>query len=175
MLLNLFCLLVHDVMEPFVKGSDVMNLCYWWVYVYHPAWCYWQWMWLVGLWLPPFVMLVGLGLPPCQMVWHYLRCNSGDFASTSSQMCGNWNFPMFLFRDGSFTLMNMASLMFLAMLLSSLPTTVKLSRDTSWPVVLWWSMMGDGDLMCSLYLSPKVLPDSPMYSSPQSTLPQLYL
>ena len=37
MLLNLFCLLVHDVMEPFVKGSDVMNLCYWWVYVYHPA------------------------------------------------------------------------------------------------------------------------------------------
>ena len=26
-------------------------------------------------------------------------------------------------------------------------------------------MMGDGDLMCSLYLSPKVLPDSPIYSS----------
>ena len=28
--------------------------------------------------------------------------------------------------------------------------------------------MGDGDLLCSLYLSPKVLPDSPIYSSPQS-------
>ena len=42
---------------------------------------------LVGLWLPPYVLLVGLGLPPCQMLWHYLRCNSGDLASTSSQMC----------------------------------------------------------------------------------------
>ena len=64
---------------------------------------------------------------------------------------------MFLLRDGSFTLMKMASLMFLAMLLSSLPTIVKLSRETSWPVVFWWSMMGDGALMCSLYLSPNVL------------------
>ena len=90
-------------------------------------------------------------------------------------MCDNWNFPMFLLRDGSFTLMKMASLMFLAMLLSSLPTIVKLSRDTSWPVVFWWSMMGDGVLMCPLYLSPNVLPDSPIHSSPQSTLPQLYL
>ena len=82
---------------------------------------------------------------------------------------------MFLLRDGSFTLIKMASLMFLAMLLSSLPTIVILSRETSWPVVFWWSMMGDGALMCSLYLSPNVLPHSPMYSSPQSTLPQLYL
>ena len=82
---------------------------------------------------------------------------------------------MFLLSNGSFTLMKMASLMFLAMLLSSLPTIVKLSRETSWPVVFWWSMIGDGALMCSLYLSPNVLPDSPMYSSPQSTLPQLYL
>ena len=40
------------------------------------------------------------------------RCNSGDLASTSSQMCGSWNLPMFLLRDGSFTLMNIASLMF---------------------------------------------------------------
>ena len=41
---------------------------------------------------------------------------------------------MFLFRDGSFTLMKMASLMFLAMLLSSLPTIVKLSRETSFSI-----------------------------------------
>ena len=82
---------------------------------------------------------------------------------------------MFLLRDGSFTLMKMASLMFLAMLLSSLPTIVKLSRETSWPVMFWWPMMGDGALMCSLYLSPNVLPDSPMYSSQKSTLPHLYL
>ena len=82
---------------------------------------------------------------------------------------------MFLLRDGSFTLMNIASLMFLAILLSSLPTILKLSRDTSWPVVFWWCMMGDGALICSLNLSPKVLPDSTMYSSSQSTLPHLYL
>ena len=34
---------------------------------------------------------------------------------------------------------------------------------------------GDGALMCSLNLSPKVLPDSPMYSLLQSTLLHLYL
>ena len=90
-------------------------------------------------------------------------------------MCGSWNLQMFLFRDGSFTLMKIASLMFLAMLLSYLPTILKLSRETSWPVVFWWSMMGDGAPMCSLYLSPNVLPDSPMYYSSQSTLPHLYL
>ena len=90
-------------------------------------------------------------------------------------MCGSWNLPMFLLRDGSFTLMKIASFMFLAILLSSLPTIIKLSRETSWPVVFWWSMIGDGALMCSLYLSPNVLPDSPMYSSSQSTLPNLYL
>ena len=82
---------------------------------------------------------------------------------------------MFLLGDGSFTLMNIASVMFLAILLSSLPTILKLSRNTLWPVVFWWSMMGDGALVCSLNLSPKVLPDSPMYSSSQSTLPHLYL
>ena len=65
--------------------------------------------------------------------------------------------------------------MFLAILLSSLPTILKLSRETSWPVMFWWSMMGDGALMCSLYLLPNVLPDSPMYFSSQSTLPHLYL
>ena len=114
---------------------------------YHQAWCY----------------------------WHYFRCNSGELSSISSQMFGSWNLPMFLLRDGSFTLMNIASLMFLAILLSSLHTILKLSRDTSWPVVLWWFMMGDGALICSLNLSPKVLPDFPMYSSSQSTLPHLYL
>ena len=150
MLLNLFdCIMVHDVVEPWiVLGSDVIEpMIVDGFRGYHHAWCY----------------------------WHYLRCNSGDLASTSSQMCGSWNLPMFLLRDGSFTLMRIASLMFLAIVLSSLPTIVKLSRETSWPVVFWWSMMGDGALMCSLYLSPKVLPDSPMYSSSQSTLPHLYL
>ena len=161
MLLNffLFLFLVLDVIEPcFVFGSDVIEpiilgsgvvepMIIGGFRKYHHAWCY----------------------------WHYFRCNSGDLASTSSQICGSWNLPMFLLRDGSFTLMNIASLMFLAILLSSLPTILKLSRDTSWPVVFWCSMMGDGAHMCSLNLSSKVLPDSPMYSSSQSTLPHLYL
>ena len=43
-------------------------------------------------------------------------------ASTSSQICGSWYLPIFLFRDGSLTLISMASLMVLAMLWSSLPT-----------------------------------------------------
>ena len=90
-------------------------------------------------------------------------------------MCGSWNLPMFLLRDGSFTLMKIASLMFLAILLSSLPTILKLPGENSWSVVFWWSMMGDVAVMCSLYLSPNVLPDSPMYFSSQSTLPHLYL
>ena len=61
----------------------------------------------------------------------YFKFNSGDAASTSSQMCGSWNLPMFLLREGSLTLIKIASLMFLAILLSSLPTMLKLSRDTS--------------------------------------------
>ena len=136
-----FLFVVLDVIEPcFILGSDVIELIVVGSDViepmiiggfrrYHHAWCY----------------------------WHYFRCNSGDLASTSSQICGSWNLPMFLLRDGSFTLMKIASLMFLAILLSSLPTILKLSRDTSWPVVFWWSMIGDCALMCSLNLSPKVL------------------
>ena len=124
-----------DVIEPVIVGSDVIEpMIIGGFRKYHHTWCY----------------------------WHYFRCNSGDLASTLSQICGSWNLPMFLLRDGSFTLMNIASLMFLAILLSSLPTILKLSRDTSWPVVFWWSMMGDGALIYSLNLSPKVLPDSPM-------------
>ena len=70
-------------------------------------------------------------------------------------MYGSWNLPIFLLRDGSLTLINIASLMVLAIFWSSLPTMLKLPRDTSWPVMLWWSRMGCGALMCSLNLSPK--------------------
>ena len=52
---------------------------------------------------------------------------------------------------------------------------LKLLIYISWPVMSWWSWMGDGPFMCSLYLSVNVLPDSPMYSSSQSTLPYQYL
>ena len=103
-----------------------------------------------------------------------IHLSSGDFTSTSSHMCGSWYLPIFLLRHGSLTLISITSLMVLTLLWSSLPTMLKLSRDTSWPVMLEWSCIGDGALMCSLNLSANVLPDSPMYSSSQFILPHLY-
>ena len=61
----------------------------------------------------------------------YLNFNSGDVTNTSSHMCGSWYLPIFLFRNGSYTLINIASLMVLAMAWSSLPTMLNFSRDTS--------------------------------------------
>ena len=43
----------------------------------------------------------------------YFRFSSEMFNRTSYQMCGRWYLPMFLFRDGLFTLMYKASLMVL--------------------------------------------------------------
>ena len=43
----------------------------------------------------------------------YFRFSSEMFNRTSSQMCGRWYLPIFLFRDGLFTLMYKASLMVL--------------------------------------------------------------
>ena len=94
---------------------------------------------------------------------------------TSSQMCGRWYLPMFLLRDGLFTLMYRASFMVLKRFWSSLPSMEKLSIVTLWPQMLRWSCIGDGALRCSLYLSSKFLADSPIYSSSQSTLSHLYL
>ena len=73
-----------------------------------------------------------------------------DLTNISFHMCGSWYLPIFLFRDGSFTFINIASLMVLTMFWSSLPTILKLTRDNSWLVMLWWSWMGDGAFMCSL-------------------------
>ena len=97
--------------------------------------------------------------------WCYLACylslSSCEFISTSSHMCGSWYLPILLLRDESLTLIKVASLMDLAKFWSSLPTMLKLLKDISWPVVLWWSWMGDGAFMYSLYLSVNVLPDYP--------------
>ena len=73
--------------------------------------------------------------PRCYVVV-YLSWSSGEFTSTSSHMCGNRHLPIFLFRDGSVTLMRIASLMNPAIFWSSLPTLLKLPMDISWPVVL---------------------------------------
>ena len=87
---------------------------------------------------------------------------------TSFHICGRWYLPIFLFRDGLFTLMYRASFMVLMRLWSSLPSMEKLSIVTAWPEMLRWSCMGDGALRCSLNLSSKFLADSPIYSSSQS-------
>ena len=47
------------------------------------------------------------------LVSFYFRFSSEMFNRTSSQMCGRWYLPIFLFRDGLFTLMYKASLMVL--------------------------------------------------------------
>ena len=99
--------------------------------------------------------------------WCYWRCNEGVSFSTWCHIGGSWNFPKFLFREGSLTLMYMASLMFLVNPCVSLSTMEKHSGLTRCPDVVVCRCMGEGALRCSLYLSPSVLPDSPMYCSVQ--------
>ena len=71
-------------------------------------------------------------LPWWQMEWpqvnflFYVILSSEVFNRTSSQMCGRWYFPMFLFRDGLLTLIYRASLMVLIRFWSSLPTILKI-------------------------------------------------
>ena len=89
---------------------------------------------------------------------------------TSCHICGRWYLPMFLLRDGLLTLMYYASFIALLRFWSSLPTMLKLSMVTLWPVALKWSYIQEGALWCSLNLSPNALEDSPIYSSSHSTL-----
>ena len=105
----------------------------------------------------------------------YFSFSSQVLNKTSSQTCGRWYLPTFLFRDESLTLMYRASLIVLIRFRSSLPTMLKLLMVTLWPVMLLWSYMGEGAFRCSLNLSPKVLEESPMYSSSHSTLSHWYL
>ena len=95
---------------------------------------------------------------------YYLSLSSEVLNRTSSHIWGRWYLPMFLFRDGLLTLMYRASFMALMRFCSSLPTMLKFSKETWWPVVVEWSKIGEGALRCSLNLSPNVLDDSPMYS-----------
>ena len=65
--------------------------------------------------------------------------------------------------------------MFLTIPCDSLSTMEKQSGLTGCPVVVVQRWMGDGALRCSLDLSPKVIPDSPVYSSVQFICGHLYL
>ena len=71
------------------------------------------------------------GSPGPVVLGSYLHLSSGDLTSISSHICGSWYLPIFLFRDGSLTLINIASLMALAIFWSSLSIMLKLSRDTN--------------------------------------------
>ena len=102
----------------------------------------------------------------------YFNFSSEVLTRTSSQTCGRWYLSTFLLRDGSLTLMYRASFIVLIWFKSSLPIILKLLMVTLWPLMLLWSYMGEGGFRCSLNLSPKVLEDSPIYSSSQSTLSQ---
>ena len=57
----------------------------------------------------------------------------------------------------------------------SFPTLLKLPTDIRQPVVVWCSYMEEDALRWSLNLSPKVLANSPMYSSSHSTLSHVNL
>ena len=95
-------------------------------------------------------------------------------SKTLSHMGGKLNFPMLLFRVGLLTLINMDSFMFLAKLYPSLPIIWKLLWLVGWPVWLLWWWMAEGGFRCSLYLSPKVLEVSTIYSSSQPRSPHWY-
>ena len=95
----------------------------------------------------------------------YLRRRDGVSCKTSSQMWDGWYFSRLMLRDELLTWMNIASLMVLVTLCDSLPTMEKQSTLIGCPVDWQCWQMGEGALKCSLSLSPKVLPDSLMYSS----------
>ena len=65
---------------------------------------------------------------------------------------------------GSCTWMNIASLMVLEWLLTSLCIMLNRLGSIGCPVVVLWRCMWEGALKCSLTLSHNVLPDSPMYA-----------
>ena len=58
----------------------------------------------------------------------YLNLSSEVLNRTSSHMCGRWNLPIFLLRDGLLTLIYSASFIALLRFWSSLPTMLKFSN-----------------------------------------------
>ena len=70
--------------------------------------------------MPLWQMLLPLG--------HYFSLSSMLLIRTSSHICGRWYLPMFLFKDGLLTLMNIDSLISLERFCSSLSTILKLFK-----------------------------------------------
>ena len=139
---TLFCVLADGIANFII---------YLWLLLYYDR-CYCHWARCFEAHLLFVIMFHGvIGPCGCQgvtrllMLWScYLSLSSGDLTNTSSHICGSWYLPIFLLRDGSLTLMSIASLMDLAILWSYLPTVLKVSRERSWPVVLVVVMDGWG-------------------------------
>ena len=126
-----YCLLLLLIGRCYCLVADVIATCS----------CVWLML------LPRWLMLN----PPMgvwQMLWPLGQCfnfNSDVLFRTSSHMWGRWYLPIFLFRDGSLTLMNRASFIDLVKLWSSLPTMLNLVILMLWPVMLQWSKIREGD------------------------------
>ena len=80
-----------------------------------------------GLYLADVKAMVADGITTGQL---YFKFSSEMFKRTASCMCGRWNLPTFLFRDGLLALMYRASLMVLRRFWSSLPNVLKSSMVT---------------------------------------------
>ena len=135
---------IHDLIINLKKGT----------------WCQSVWHQLVVLWDPipttdadmnPLcgpLCAAGLdGVGPVMSAWLYgrrvyLRCRPVVLSRKSFNMWDSWNLPMFLLRDGSYTLIIMASLMVLVVVCDSLLTMEKLSNLVWLHEVLAWSKMG---------------------------------
>ena len=81
-----------------------------------------------------------------------LHWSVGDACRRWSHMCRSWYFPRFLLRVGSCTHMNMASLMVLEWLLTSLCTILNCPGSMECPVVVLCRWMGEGALR--VFLDP---------------------
>ena len=108
----------------------------------------------------PYLLMKKFSVPPIYGVRYrgpivegrvvLVRYIEGVSCSISSNKWGRCYFPRFLLREGSFTLMYIASFMILVAPCASLSIMVKHFKSTGCPVdwLCWW--MGDGVLRCSL-------------------------
>ena len=93
------------------------------------------------------IQVPGCHQPWCYKVYYldiycYFSLSSGDLTSTSSQKCGSWYLPIFLFRNRSLTLVSIASLMALVMLWSHYAKVIQryfIASDVEVVMYGWWS------------------------------------
>ena len=95
------------------------------------------------------------------------KVRPGVLSKTLSHIWGKLNLPIFLFKVGLLTLINIYSLIFLSKPCPPLPIILEVLLGGGMTCVTAMMMYGESSFRCSLNLSPKVLEVSPMYSSSQ--------